>query len=122
MTALRLLPIALLSACSLALPERQPMPADRLAAECRLLETAAERMQTPHDGLREGCPGVTDRDMRPLAAQTASLRAANAAPLPPGVAAGTRAETVFRRMITRGVPVDLATALAQGDSFAAAAR
>ncbi|MCL4674582.1 MAG: hypothetical protein KJZ59_00765 [Pararhodobacter sp.] len=122
MTLSRLLPLVLVSACSLAQPERQATPADRLAAECRLLEAAAARMEAPHAGLREGCPGETARDTRPLPAQTASLRAANAAPLPPGIDAGTRAETVFRRMITRGVPVALAATLVQSDDFAAATR
>ena len=118
--------LALLAACSLAPPSRAPAPQDRIAAECALLAQAATQMaaagQPAHDGLREGCPGVTARDTRPLAQQTASTRTAVAAPLPATVAAGSRAEIVFRRMITRGVPVPVASALTASDAFARASR
>ncbi len=75
-----------------------------------------------HDGLLEGCPGSTARDTRPLARQTASLREGGQAALPPGVAQGSRGEAVFRRMITRGVPVSLAIRLTADPLFAEAAR
>lgn len=75
-----------------------------------------------HDGLLEGCPGSTARDTRPLARQTASLRDGGQAALPPGVIQGSRGEAVFRRMITRGVPVSLASQLTADPLFAEAAR
>ncbi|MFN3647533.1 MAG: hypothetical protein ACK4S2_13635 [Gemmobacter sp.] len=92
----------------------------RLAAECRLLEaahaaTAARLGQAPPDIL-VGCPGHEGRrDAMPLAAQSAALRVANAAALPPVVAAaGPAAARAYRRMISRGVPEDVAAGLAQG--------
>lgn len=82
-----------------------------------LLSEAARQMPAPHVGLTDGCPGTEARDTRPLAAQMASLRAANAAPLPAGIAPASRAETVFRRLITRGVPPEVATSLAATPEF-----
>lgn len=113
-----------LSAC-VAVPRasQMPDPATRLAAECALLVEAAQRMgPQAHPGLLEGCPGTTARDTRPLPQQLASLRAAQAAPLPAGIAPQTRADTVFRRLITRGVPVSIATSLSDGPRFRTAAR
>ncbi|WP_127105487.1 hypothetical protein [Pararhodobacter zhoushanensis] len=107
-------------------PDPAPAPQDRIAAECALLDRAVTMLAangTPaHDGLTEGCPGVAARDTRPLPEQLASLRAANAAALPPAMQAGTRAEAVYRRMITRGVPVSLALHLTSDPLFSAAAR
>lgn len=124
-----LLPLAL-GACVSSAPPQTAEPAvspeSRLVAECALLARAAEMMAaagTPAQGaLTEGCPGDTSRDTRPLARQTASLREAGAAPLPPGVIAGTRAEAVFRRMITRGVPPSLALHLTSDPLYAEAVR
>ncbi len=112
--------VLLLAACAPA--ARTPAPVDRIAAECALLAQAAAQMAAPHPGLREGCPGVEARDSRPLPAQMASLREATAAPLPPGITPGTRAETVFRRLITRGVPAGIAAGLTARPEFAAASR
>ena len=113
----------ILTACAQGVP---PPPPDRLDAECRLLASAAATMAQAgiavHDGLREGCPGSSVGDQRPLAEQMASLREATAAALPPGVAARTRADTVFRRMITRGVPAPLAARLTATADFRLAAR
>jgi hypothetical protein len=123
MTHARVLHLFFVAACTLSTPAPAPPPLDRIAAECALLAEAALRMgPAAHPGLREGCPGETARDTRPLAEQSRSLRAANAAALPPSVTPGTRAEAVFRRMITRGVSVPVATALAGGETFAEAAR
>lgn len=132
MTQLRLLPLLLLAACTFGrTPEPPPPPPEptaeeRVAAECRLYDIAAQEMTTLEiavpAGLREGCPGETVRDTRPLAEQTAALRIASGAGLPPGVPAGDRAEVVFRRMITRGVPVEIAYLLAQEPAFREAAR
>ena len=134
MRLLSFAPFALLAACAMPMTPRETPPADRIAAECRLLALAAAQMGvqmaaqmdtqgTPaHDGLQEGCPGVTARDTRPLSRQTASLRAATAASLPATVAAGTRAETVFRRMITRGVPPAIAATLVTHQEFTTATR
>ena len=105
-------------------PAPEPSPAERLVAECALLTRAVDMMAaagTPAaPGLREGCPDERRIDSRPLAQQTASLREANAVALPPGLIPGTRAETVFRRMITRGVPVSLAIHLTSDPIFEAA--
>lgn len=118
--------LVLLTACSTPGPDRVAPPADRIAAECALLTQAAAEMTLQglavHEGLSEGCPGTSARDTRPLPVQSASTRAANAAPLPAGLAAGSRAEAVFRRMITRGVPVTIATALVATDGFRRASR
>jgi len=126
MRLLSFAPFALLAACAMPMTPRETPPADRIAAECRLLALAAAQMDTQgtpaHDGLQEGCPGVTARDTRPLSRQTASLRAATAASLPATVAAGTRAETVFRRMITRGVPPAIAATLVTHQEFTTATR
>lgn len=127
MRYLALLPLALAACVSTAPPVAAPPsgPA-RIAAECALLARAASMMAAAgspaHDGLSEGCPGVTARDTRPLARQTSSLREAGQAALPPGVTPGTRAEAVFRRAITRGVPVSLAIRLTEDPLFAEAAR
>ena len=117
------LALVVLSAC-VAVPRSAaaPDPAARLAAECALLAEALHLAPDLHPGVTDGCPGTTARDIRPLPAQLASLRAAQAAALPPGIAPRTRADTVFRRMITRGVPVDIATALSGNPAFATASR
>lgn len=112
------LALILLAAC--APVARPPAPVDRIAAECALLAQAAALMTAPHPGLREGCPGMEARDTRPLPAQMASLREANAAALPAGIAPGSRAETVFRRLITRGVPAGIAAGLTARPEFAQA--
>ncbi|PWE28134.1 hypothetical protein C4N9_12335 [Pararhodobacter marinus] len=123
---LRAAPLALLAACAAPAPAPEPAPdaVDRIAAECALLERAETMIgaagQTAPSGLREGCPGVSARDTRALDEQMASLRAATGAPLPPGVQPGSRAETVYRRMITRGVPVSLARQLTGDPLFAIA--
>ncbi|PTW98924.1 hypothetical protein [Pararhodobacter aggregans] len=117
-----------LAACSAGAPAPRAAPtgAARIAAECALLTQAGTMMaaagNAAHDGLLEGCPGSTARDTRPLARQTASLRDGGQAALPPGVARGSRGEAVFRRMITRGVPVSLAIRLTADPLFAEAAR
>ena len=120
---LLLLPLLLAAGCALGAPERPPTTDERIAAECSLLATAAQRMVAPPPGLFEGCPGAEGvQDTRPVEVQTNSLRMASAAPLPQGVMAGTRAETVFRRMITRGVAPGLAAQLTGSPEFAAAIR
>jgi len=127
MRYLALLPLVL-AACVSAAPAVPPPPTGpaRIAAECALLAQAASMMAAAgspaHDGLSEGCPGTEARDTRPLSRQTASLREAGQAALPPAVTPGTRAEAVFRRMITRGVPVSLAIRLTEDPLFAEAAR
>ncbi|WP_417587710.1 hypothetical protein [Pararhodobacter oceanensis] len=118
--------LMLLAACATGQPLRAPAPQDRIAAECALLAQAAAQMeaagQPAHDGLTEGCPGTTATDSRPLSQQSAATRAAVAAALPAGVEAGSRAELLFRRMITRGVPLSVASALTSSEAFAAASR
>lgn len=101
-------------------------PAARVSAECRLLERAQE--ETRARGLRAwpdvlvGCPGHEAlRNAMSLAQMSAATRAANAAPLPAGVARG-RSEMIYRRMITRGVPEPVARDLATSVDFAAAVR
>ena len=120
----RLAAVVVLALAACANPAIRPDagPADRIAAECALLAEARERMPALPAGSAEGCPGIAARDTRPLSAQVAALRAANAAVLPPGIEAGTRADTVFRRLITRGVSVALAAELATTPDFARATR
>ena len=120
--------VAALAACSAPLPGTGPAPVagGRLAAECRLLEAAHDRLQAtgrpaPPDIL-VGCPGHEGlRDAMPLAAQSAALRRANAATLPAAVAAAAPlGPRVYRRMISRGVPESLAADLARGPVWRAA--
>jgi hypothetical protein len=135
MRALLALPLVL-AAC--ATPQAMPGPApiaipaaataDRVAAECRLLERA--QAETEARGLRAwpdvlvGCPGHEGLgNAMTLSQASGATRAANAARPPAAVRAmGARAETLFRRMITRGVPVAVAEAVAGTPEFAAAAR
>lgn len=118
----RLALLLTLSACAPAPAPTVAVPAEgRLPAECALLAEAARRMPSPHAGLSEGCPGIAARDARHLREQMASLRAATSAPLPPGVAPSSRGETVFRRLITRGVPPEIAAPLTTTDDFRRAA-
>lgn len=117
-----------LMACA-APPAMTPIAGDaagRLAAECRLLERA--QAETRARGLRAwpdvlvGCLGHEAlRDAMSLPQMSAATRAANAAPLPAGVARG-RGEMVYRRMITRGVPEPVARDLVTSAEFAAAVR
>ena len=116
-----------LAACVSTAPQtpREASPDARIAAECALLDHAAGMMsaagQPPHAGLSEGCPGVAETDARPIEAQMASLRLANSARLPAGILPDTRGEEVFRRMLTRGVPISLAEHLITSPQFATAA-
>ncbi len=131
MRSLAALPL-LLAACAapMAVPVAapQPSPAERIAAECRLLERAQQA--TAARGLRAwpdvlvGCPGHAEAENAMTLAQASeATRRANAAQLPEAVRAqGARAETVYRRMITRGVPVAVAESLAATPEFAEAAR
>ena len=125
--------VLVLGGCAAAMPVPPSAPAPsgreaRVAAECRMLaqahaETLRRGLAAPPDIL-VGCPGHEAlRDAMPLAAQTAALRAANAAVLPPEVAAsGVRGARIYRRMITRGVPEAVAGDVARGPLFAAAAK
>lgn len=125
-----LLALPLLAACAApaAVPPPAPAPAARIAAECRLLEAASA--ETAARGLRAwpdvlvGCPGHEGlRDAMSLSQMTEATRAANAARLPDGARTfGPRADLVFRRMITRGVPLAVAEAMTARPEFAAAAR
>ena len=115
-----------LAACVSNTPPEAPEPTaeDRIVAECALLDRAAAMMaaagQPPHAGLSEGCPGIAETDARPVEAQMESLRLANSARLPVGLVPGTRGEEVYRRMLTRGVPISLAEHLITSPQFAAA--
>lgn len=119
---LPLLALPVLVACTLSAPGPVPGPEARLEAECALIAEARRRAPALHAGVAEGCPGIGARDTRPLAEQTASLRAAHAAALPAGVVPGSRGEAVFRRLITRGVSPAQAAGLSADPLFAAAAR
>ncbi|KPQ04721.1 MAG: hypothetical protein HLUCCA12_16350 [Rhodobacteraceae bacterium HLUCCA12] len=100
----------------------------RIARECRLLERAHEAIAAQGaeaaDDILLGCPGHEDLiSSMSLSDMSAATRRANAAVLPDGLRdRGARAETVFRRMITRGVPVAVAEALVTTPEFAAALR
>lgn len=105
----------------------EPSRQDRIAAECAVLEaayqTALEQGNAAPPDIVVGCPGrETLRDTMPLRAQSEALRRANAAVLPAGIAAiGPRAEVIYRRMITRGVPESVAAGMAGGRLFRVAA-
>ncbi|MCC5972195.1 MAG: hypothetical protein JJU15_19840 [Pararhodobacter sp.] len=129
--ALFLLPV--LSACALPGPmvTATPGPAnlqDRITLECRMLERASTEIsaggQVPPSDILVGCPGHEDlRDTMSMAEMSAATRRANAARAPDGVRAlGPRADQVFRRMITRGVPVAVAEAMTGTPEFTAAVR
>ncbi len=129
MRALLLLPLVLAACATPAMvPPPAPTPAERIAAECRLLERAQEETETR--GLRAwpdmlvGCPGHEGLATAMTLAQASdATRAANAAPAPQAVKAlGTRADMVWRRMITRGVPLAVAQAMVATPEFAAAVR
>ncbi len=118
--------------CACAAPAVVPPPtpdrADRIAAECRLLERA--QSETEARGLRVwpdvlvGCPSHAGLgNAMTLAQASEATRAANAARPPETVRTmGARADMVYRRMITRGVPVAVAETMAGMPEFAAAAR
>jgi hypothetical protein len=122
--------VLVLAGCAAAPAMQAPVPvqdrAGRIAAECRVLEAAQAAMVA--QGLAAlpdvvaGCPAHPGaRDTLPLAAQSAALRVANAAALPPAVlAAGLEGARAFRRMISRGVPEAVAVSVAQGPVWAAA--
>ena len=105
-----------------------PDLAARIAAECALLEAAqaatAVTGRTPWPDVLAGCPGHARlRPVMTLPQMSAATRAANAAALPDSARGlGPRADLVFRRMITRGVPPDVARALVSHPAFAAAVR
>lgn len=132
MRALSLLSGLILSACAAAAPIPAPPPAptlpDRIATECRLLEAA--QAETRARGLAAwpdvlaGCPAHPEaRAAMTLPQMSAATRAANAAALPAAARAlGPRADPVFRRMITRGVPPAVAEAMTARPEFAAAVR
>ena len=128
MRALMLLP--LLAACAVAAPTPAPAPAapDRIASECRLLEAATAETQArglmAWPDVLEGCPDHPEaRAAMSRAQMSAATRAANAATLPAAARAlGPRADLVFRRMITRGVPEAVAEAMVNRPEFAAATR
>lgn len=108
--------------------QSEPMSrATRIAAECALLLHARERLiatarPAPQD-IVVGCAGFeAAKDEMPLKAQSAALRAANAATLPPEVQRlAPQGEVVYRRMISRGVPESLAAELAPSALFRTAA-
>lgn len=86
-------------------------------------EAAQRGMAAPPDILL-GCPGHEAlRATMSMAQMSAATRTANAAEVPALVQAmGARADMVYRRMITRGVPEAVARDMAQTPEFAAAVR
>ena len=123
--------VLILAGCAVpvVVPGRVAVREDRagqILAECKVLEAAhaATRAQagTAPPDILVGCPGHEGlRDAMPLAAQSAALRAANAAVLLVAVArGGPQAGRVYRRMISRGVPEAVAAQVAQGQMWQAA--
>ncbi|MCC5999258.1 MAG: hypothetical protein JJU19_00130 [Pararhodobacter sp.] len=105
-----------------------PDHSTRIASECRLLEraqaeTMARNLPSWPDVLA-GCPGHESVVPAMTMAQASdATRRANRASLPEQVSgAGARAEIVYRRMITRGVPPAVAEAMTATAEFAAAIR
>ncbi|MDP2086661.1 MAG: hypothetical protein Q8K20_15810 [Gemmobacter sp.] len=123
--------VLMLAGCAVpvVVPGRVTVREDRagqILAECKVLEAAhaatRARLGSAPPDILVGCPGHEGlRDGMSLAAQSAALRAANAAPLPPAVAAsGVQGARIYRRMITRGVPETVAATVAQGPMWQAA--
>jgi hypothetical protein len=124
---MRALALALLLAACGAGPSAPPAPVDRIATECRLLEAA--QIETRARGLTDwpdvlaGCPGHPATSAMTLRQMSEATRAANAATLPAAARPlGARADLIFRRMITRGVPPEVALAMTATPAFAAATR
>jgi len=120
---LALMVLMALAACATTPPP--PDRAARMAAECRLLarahaETAAGGL-TAWPDILDGCPSHPDaRSTMTMAQMSDATRAANALIPPPGLS--PRADQVLRRMITRGVPPQVALALLESPEFTAATR
>lgn len=124
----------LLAACSVPAVAPRPPPAAtpdlpaRVNAECRLLEAAQAETRarglTAWPDVLAGCPDHPEaRPAMSLRQMSDATRTANRAVLPPGARAlGPRADLVFRRMITRGVPEPVAAAMTARPEFAAAVR
>jgi hypothetical protein len=124
---MRVLALLLLLAACGAAPPAPPAPMDRVAAECRLLQDAHDETRarglTAWPDVLAGCPGQTAQPAMSLRQMSDATRAANAATLPAAARPlGPRADLIFRRMITRGVPLAVAEAMTATPAFAAAAR
>jgi len=108
-------------------PPSQPPAnrAQRIASECTLLarafnETSARGLRAWPDIL-QGCPAHPEaRSAMTLSQMSDATRSANSLPAPPGLT--PRADQVLRRMVTRGVPAEVALALVHSPEFAAATR
>lgn len=123
----KVLAMMVLAGCAASGAPDAPAPdrLTRIAAECTLLARA--HAQTAAQGARawpdilEGCPTHPDaRSEMTMAQMSNATRAANALSTPPGLS--PRADQVLRRMVTRGVPPEVALTLVQSPEFAAAIR
>lgn len=99
----------------------------RIAAECQMLEAAQAETRarglTAWPDVLAGCPGHPATGTMSLRQMSDATRAANAATLPAAARPlGPRADLIFRRMITRGVPVPVAQAMTATPNFANATR
>ena len=115
-----------LVACTATAPAPEPAQLSAGArAECRLLVTAfdqtKQRTGETRPSIVEGCPGFENVVVRQNRFQASGgLLGAAATPLPADASAqGRLANIVFRRMIVRGVPQEIANGLARSPQFAA---
>lgn len=97
----------------------------KVAAECTLLESAyvatkAKNLPAPSD-IIVGCPGRVNLapEMGRLEGVAAFRRAA-AAPLPAAARDSRMGKILYQRMISRGVPLDVAVLMAATPEFAKA--
>lgn len=91
--------------------------------ECKLAEAAYKMVkasgQQPHNDILVGCPGYEDwQPSMSKKENSGAFMRAGTAPQPEKVkAAGKAGKIIFTRMIARGVPVDVATALVDSPEF-----
>ena len=85
--------------------------------ERALAETKAALLPAPLD-IVIGCPGRTSlRSQRSAFERAAAVRTANAAPVPATAGTSDYGKRLFQRMISRGVPVQVATRMTTTREF-----
>lgn len=96
-----------------------------VATECALLERAYAATQASGQAalpdILVGCPGREGlRDSMGRFESASAFTRAGSAPVPAAAASSSVATGIFQRMIARGVPVDVATAMTSTAEIAAA--
>lgn len=117
--------VALAGCNSTGAPTAPAAPAEitpKVATVCALYErayteTKAALLPAPLD-IVIGCPGRTSiRSQMSRLENAAAFRAAASAPLPPAASASDVGKRLFQRMISRGVPVNVATRMTRTPEF-----